>query len=62
MKVDDAARLKQRTTIDLGQLCMISKIHIKGKARFSKFNIYVAQSPEDTSTKVAAQQSTYYRD
>jgi hypothetical protein len=41
---------------------MVSKIHIRGQARYSKFNIWISQTPGDGFTKVAWQKSTFYRD
>ena len=39
--------LKQRSIIDLSDLCLVSKIQIKGLPGASVFNIYVSERPHE---------------
>ena len=49
----ESAMLKQRSIIDLGDLVMVSKMHILGLPGSQVFNVYSSEFPHDSYQKVS---------
>ena len=52
--------LKQRSIIDLSDLCMVSKIHIKGLPGATQYNLYLSEYPHDSYQRVAVKETANY--
>lgn len=55
-----SAMLKQRSIIDLSDLCVVSKIHLLGLPGATVFNLYVSEEPHHKYKKVATKQVAYH--
>ena len=56
-KYQESALLKQRSVIDLGDMVMVSKMHILGLPGSQVFNVYGSEYPYDSYQKVTTKQS-----
>lgn len=56
-KYGESAMLKQRSIIDLGDMIMVSKMHILGLPGSQIFNVYASEFPHDSYQKVSVKQT-----
>ena len=49
----ESVLLKQRSIIDLGDMVMVSKMHILGLPQATTFNLYTSEFPYDSYQKVS---------
>lgn len=56
----NSCMLKQRSIIDLSDLCIVSKIHLLGLPGATVFNLYVSESPHQGYQKVSIKQVAYH--
>jgi len=52
--------LKQRSIIDLSDLCIVSKLHLNGLPGATVFNLYVSEFPHEAYQKVSLKQIVHH--